>query len=317
MPVKLVFEPRQVVTWEQFSVSYPSRSIAVDGFCYGPPRYREDRTVLNINHHEGCDRIATDASCLQALHRVRMGLYKAFSKDGKPDATVYCNDCDQDVALATYVLTHPEHAARHKLMTLIRMENLMDMSAGLYPISKRSRVMRQLAWISRPYTEARVAGRLKDLTPEGMSDIVGKIHCRLDATLKSKVKEVDLDTRFEVLDEFPEWVFVRELGLEARIGMAERGIEAFVSLVEESDGAWRYTIGRLSNTIPFPIIRLYDDLNDAEGVPDDETDRWGGSDTIGGSPRSRMSRLPPKRIAQVVNRRLKLRRRAKEIYGRV
>src|SRR5512142_3307535 len=107
MDVHLKCEPRRTVTWDEFS-TYPPFSIAIDGYCAGPPRSSVDGLRLNINHHEDCDRIATRSSCAQALHLVKMGLYDTFSVEGRPHATLYVNDCDQDVQWTTYALMNPD-----------------------------------------------------------------------------------------------------------------------------------------------------------------------------------------------------------------
>src|SRR3989338_4194508 len=103
MAIKLVCEPGKVVTWDEFK-QYPEFSIAIDGYCYGRPRGSASGLRLNINHHEEGDRTATRSSCEQALVLVKMGLYRRYQVNGEPTATLYVNDCDQDVVLATYVL---------------------------------------------------------------------------------------------------------------------------------------------------------------------------------------------------------------------
>jgi len=50
----------------------------------------------------------------------------------------------------------------------------------------------------------------------------------------------------------------------------------------------------------FPLERIYDALNNAEGLSSPEN-CWGGSTIIGGSPRKTGSRLSPEKIQQVIN----------------
>jgi len=308
--IKMVFEPGKEVSWEDFQ-NYPSRSIAVDGYCKGEPRFDQERVVLNINHHEGVDRVATRSSCLQAMLLVKLGLFDGFAdENGDPCATLYLNDCDQDVALATYILMHPEQVDRPKLKHLVRIEDLMDMSGGLYPTRKRLHLMKQLNWIMRPYTKARVSGKLRELDAGDMEAIVREMHRRIKLTLFNGPREVEVDTSYEVLADHGSWMMVRETGEAARVGMAENRVKAFVSLVGESGGRYRYTIGRLSQFIPFPLQKLYDDLNKAEGLGPEAEHRWDGSDTIGGSPRGVGSGLTPEEVAAVVNRRLAKRLKA-------
>jgi len=302
MNIKLVFEPGKEVSWDEMR-EYPCRSIAIDGYCKGGPRFDQERTILNVNHHEGVDRIATRSSCLQAMINVKMGLYDSFrDEDGQPSATLYCNDCDQDVALATYVLMHPDQVDRPKLRELVRVEDLMDMSGGLYPTKKRLHLMKELDWIMRPYTQARVSGKLRELDAKGMERIVKEMHRRIRLSLFNGAKEVDVDTSFEVLAEHEGWSLVREIGEAARVGMAEQRVKAFVTIIGEHEGHYHYSLGRLSQFIPFPLPKLYECLNRAEGLGADAPHRWGGSDTIGGSPREVGSALTPEQVAEVIDR---------------
>ena len=302
MTIKLVFEPGREVCWEEMR-EYPCRSIAVDGYCKGGPKFDQERTILNINHHEGVDRIATRSSCLQAMILVKLGLYDGFGdENGRVSATLFCNDCDQDVALATYILSHPEHVDRPKLRELVRIEDLMDMSGGLYPAKKRLHLMKELNWIMRPYTQARTSGRLQELDAKGMEKIVREMHRRIKLSLFNGAKEVDVDTSFEVLADHGSWQLVREIGEASRVGMAEKRIKAFVSWRGEKDGRHHYALGRMSPFIPFPLDRIYEALNRAEGLGPDAPHRWGGSDTIGGSPREIGSSLTPEQVAEVIDR---------------
>ena len=245
MSVRLVFEPRKTVSWDEFSV-HPPYSIAVDGYCSGQPRSTPDGLRLNINHHEDCDRIATRSSCAQALHLVKMGLFDTFSKDGKPEATIYANDCDQDVTWATYILRHPQHIDRPRLKAMVQLEDLLDMSAGLYPIKKRWHLLKKLLWVSEPYTNARADGSLHAMDSDAMTALVDGMHRRIRDTLFGRGREVLPDDRFEVIAEFPRWSFIKEIGTHARIGVAQKGIKAFVSLVAYGPKRCRYVIVRRS-----------------------------------------------------------------------
>lgn len=302
MGVELVIEPGKVVKWDVFR-HYPPFSIAVDGYCEGPPRLSDDGLYLNINHHEGVDRLATASSCMQALVGVKMGLYEAFCQEGKRRATVWANDCDQDVIWATYILTHPKHVDRPRLMALVQLEDLLDKSAGLYPIKKRWHLLRKLLWVSEPYTDARASGRLRELDGQEMRQLVESAHRRIRQTLFGGGREIEPDTEFEVIAEFPRWSFIREIGAHARFGVAQKGLKAFVSIIGSGRKPCRYVVARRSHFIRwFPLERIRDRLNEAEGIVDGADERWSGADNVIGSPRERGSRLSPERVLDVVRR---------------
>lgn len=304
MDVHLKCEPRRTVTWDEFS-TYAPFSIAIDGYCAGPPRSSADGLRLNINHHEDCDRIATRSSCAQALHLVKMGLYDTFSVDGAPRAMLYVNDCDQDIQWATYALMNPEQIEdpryKFRFKEMVNLEDVLDMSAGLYPVKKRWHLLKRLLWVSEPYTDARTGGSLHTMDGDGMLTLLRESHRRIRATLLGKGKEIEPDDRFDVIADFDRWQFIREVGTHARIGVAQKGLKAFVSLVSSGPRCNRYVIVRRSRFIRwFPLDDICRRLNEAEGLAAGDVDRWGGGDNVIGSPRRRGSALDPEAVLAIV-----------------
>ena len=72
----------------------------------------------------------------------------------------------------------------------------------------------------------------------------------------------------------------------------------------EQDGVFHWSLGKKSPFVDFPLGVIYDACNKAEGIGEDESDRWGGSSNRGGSPSKRGSRLSPEPLAKVINRTL-------------
>lgn len=300
MGVRLIVEPRKTVSWEQLE-KYPPYTIAVDGYGRGVTRSTPDGLILNMNHHEDCDRIATRSSCAQALHLVKMGLFETFSYKGKPRADVYVNDCDEDVTWATYVLRRPDRIDRPRLKALIQLEDLLDMSAGLYPIKKRWHLLKMLVWVSQPFYQAKADRSLHVMDGHDMLTLIETMHQRIDATLIGRGEELDPDTRFEIIEQFDGWAFIRKIGEHANYGIAHAGITAFVSHVATCGDRERYCLYRRSRYISsFPLERMCELLNKEEGIDPESTDRWGGSDNVIGSPREKGSVLAPKRVLEIV-----------------
>jgi hypothetical protein len=306
MSVIIRCEPGKWVSREEL-LQYPPYTIGVDGFCDAEPFTSPDGLIINIDHHKNVYRMATRACCAQARILVKMGLFERFQVNGEPTATLCVNAGDQDVSHTTYILMHPEHVDRPMLRALIETEDVLDMSAGLFPIKTKWKTVKRLAWISEMHTEMRTSGALDkyrddiDTQRRMLLEAIDDAHKRITKTLFGSGKMMELDTRFETLYRFPRWVFTHEIGQHARLGMMEKRITAFVSLLSESDGRYEYAIGRRSTLIPFPNLRLYENLNAAEGIALDAPEKWGGGDTTGGSPRKTGSRLRPAEVVAVVN----------------
>lgn len=312
MSVKLVCRPGKVVTWDELK-HYKHRTIAVDGYCSGGPRSTSDGLIININHHEDVEPVATRSSCGQALCLVKLGLYDVFMKRGERDVNIYVNDCDQDVVWATYILMHPGRVGRPKLKAMIQLEDYLDMSAGLWPmdVDNRKNLLPELCWIHAPYTDARSSGKLSDTGGDSMKRLILQMHKRIGKCLIGRGGKVVPDIRFEVLAPFALWSFVKEMGQHARYGMSEKGIRAFCSLISETEGVYRYSLFRLSHVIPFPLPLFYKDLNKAEKIADNDPDRWGGGINSGGSPRKRGSRLNVLLVSEILENRLRRTREAR------
>jgi len=319
--VKIIVRPGRVVRWTKFR-RYPLFSIALDGYCYGPTRFSKDARRINLNHHEGVNDVAVRATCGQARTLVKQQLYAEFRDEEGPRATLYANDCDQDVCLATYVLMMPHQVARPRLRQLVSIEDYLDSSGGLYqPDNDEMRtLMRVQAWVFEPYTNVRIAGVLPKLSGAAMLEIIEGVHERIKLYLYGHGEQKEkLDIEYKTIVEHEVWSMVREIGAEAKTGMVRKGMRAYVSFLGEYDGRYRYSMGRLNPVVPFPVREILHCLNEAEGIDSRDIERWGGGSNRGGSPRIKGSKLSPDEVEVVVeecvrrwqssNRRLRPRRR--------
>jgi hypothetical protein len=115
---------------------------------------------------------------------------------------------------------------------------------------------------------------------------------------------LNLDLKYEIIGGGENWSLVRESDSNARGKMYADGIKAFISVKNPNNNHYRYSLCKASHFIPFPINKLYAVLNKAEGITS-ETDCWGGSDIVGGSPRLSGSKLTPKELEDIVNNNIK------------
>lgn len=83
------------------STAMVPNSIALDGAHQGPFIDAGNR-IFSFDHHGGCVRLITLATCQQVYLALRLGLVT------DENTTVYVNDVDADTALALWLLKHPE-----------------------------------------------------------------------------------------------------------------------------------------------------------------------------------------------------------------
>ncbi len=302
--IELHVEPRVTRTWEAFCQEAPPNSIALDGYVHGPPAFSPAGPHANFDHHARVDRLSTRSTCMQVYLAVSMGLFDTFQRGGKPFAHVYVNDPDQDTCLGVWVLRHPDRCSglsiQAPLARLLVGEDLLDCTGGAYPVSPNRPGMQEQAWIFEPYVQARTQGELFTMDAARMEALIDEVGERIARFVDGKGERVDLDTRLEEIGGGPGWRLIIERGPHARSGLFAAGIRAFVAVRENSDGSYTYTVSKMSPYVRFPVDAIYRRLNQAEGLGD-SADVWGGSNTIGGSPRKRGSRLPPKEVERLVN----------------
>jgi hypothetical protein len=308
--VELFVAPRCVTRWSEFSARAPEFSVALDGIVFGPPEIDSSGPRVNFNHHEGVDRLATGSTTEQVLIALKMGLMETFSAGEAPHLRIFVNDADQDVCTAVWLLkNHTRVSGGHsewRINRLVRNVDLLDRTAGAFPIDPKSEFAQELAWIYRPYNEARRSGRLFSMNGQELADIIDAVGERINRHIDGHGERIELDTEFKPRGGGNGWTLVEEVGCDARAAVYHSGVKAFIAFREQSPedtaaGVFRYSIGKISPFISFPISDLYDELNRAEGISPDSLDRWGGSDIIGGSPRAKGSTLSPPEVERIIN----------------
>ena len=302
--IDLVIEPRVSKTWEQFCAEAPPYSIALDGYVEGPPAFSPTGPHANFDHHAEVDRLSTRSTCMQVYMAVTMGLFDTFSMDGEPHATMYINDPDQDTCLSVWVLRNHKQChgltIEKPLARLLIAEDIMDCTGGAYPVDPTRASMRKQAWIFEPYFDARLRRQLHGMDAAGMRAVIDEVGTRIDALLAGQGEEVVLDTRYEVVGGGAIWRLIVEHGAHARTALLDAGVRAYVSARDNGDGTWTYTLGRMSPYVRFPLVPLYRALDAAE-IAAGGLAGWGGSNTIGGSPRVGGSRLAPAELERVID----------------
>ncbi len=301
--IELVIEPRRTMGWDDFLRAAPPRSLALDGYVAGAPRFDRATKKLSLNHHEGVDRLGTRCTASQLFMHLKKGLFSLFTGDDGLEVRLYVNDPDQDVCLATWLAYNHERITGERSEPLINrllfIEDALDVTAGVYPYPLKSKIMREQAWIFEPYTASR--SRLGMMDEAGMRAIIESVHQRITAYTLGNGSQTAPDDRFQLLYRGRGWLLIEEEGTYARSRLAQQGYGGCVVLRGERRGRYDYTLCELNYENPLNLPRLYDLLNEAEQIPRRAKDRWGGSDTVGGSPREKGSGLAPDELARLID----------------
>lgn len=302
--VQLIVQPGVVLSWKDFKKNAPRHSIAIDGYVDHPTIFDENKNLHNFDHHKGVNRLATRATCEQIRKAILVGLFDMYRDEtGSILIHLFANDCDEDVCLSYFLLNNPEWALKVSeplLNKLIFFEDALDSTAGTYPFSKDSEFLREMEWIFMPYKKSRVSGVLDKGNAEDYIEIIKSVERNILAYLVGKGDRVQkFNTSYDLIGGGTGWSMVVEHGEQARKGIISDGIKKFVSVRERHDGRWSYVIGKISPyCLHFNISDWYSKLNEIENS---SVGSWGGSDTIGGSPRGSGSSISPKELETLIN----------------
>jgi hypothetical protein len=300
--IDLVVRPGPALTREQFLASHPGYSVALDGYVFGPPWLTTTARgpYRNFNHHELVDRSCMSATCEQARRAVILGFYDLFRRGGERCAQLYVNDCDQDVCLSTWILMNPERALEPLVRTISQINDLLDMSAGVFPMPHERDLLGQVRWVFDPYLRARP--HLVEMTSMTMREVIRDVHHRLDQFAMGRAETIGLSGTVTRIGGGLGWVFAEVSHQTARMQLVASGVSAAVELFGRAGDRYLYTIWRRSEyVVGFPLGRILGALNLAEGFQIDDPTGWGGADNVGGSPRGRGSALAPIAVELIVN----------------
>ena len=157
-----------------------------------------------------------------------------------------------------------------------------------------------------PYNFHRHNGSLSIMPSYKMRGVINQIWQRIALYIRWQWEIRELDTTYEKIWWWKikwdkQWYLIREIGYDARQVFFKDNVLAFVSVRDNADGTYTYTLGKVSQFVYFPLKSLYDLMNKKEGIPDDQIDRWWGSDIIWGSPRFNHTRMSPETVEEIIN----------------
>jgi hypothetical protein len=302
MSIELHIKPGPAITRAQFLEDHPPYSIALDGYVFGEPflEITARGPYRNFNHHEAVDRSCTSATCEQARRAVLLGIYDLFSGAEGRRALLFANDCDQDVCLSTWILMNPDRAGEPLVRVLSQITDLLDMSAGVFPMPHERDLLGEVRWVFDPYTRCRP--QLGSMSAAQMREVVRDVHHRIDQFMIGRAEVIPLQGSFTRLGGGPGWILAQVTHQSAREKIVAAGYRAAVELFGRSGERLHYTVWRRSEYIvSFPVREILAALNLAEGFQPVDRTGWGGADNVGGSPRGRGSALQPAEVERIVN----------------
>jgi hypothetical protein len=288
---------------------YPRQTIFLDGAFSGAPFLDNKRRHYSLDHHSGCVRAFTLATCEQAAAMVFHGMPL-----GEGRWLLVVNGIDLDSVLAAWILMNHADLARNGMklleaaMPLVRCEGIIDangleagilsgLSSGeravqearLKAIVGATRVPPGASGAEALVAALRILGRLDELLlPEAyLRELSG--YQELDRVSLSRGK-------FAVACRSSLGIYEVEASYKARYGQS-------LGIVVLDRGACQYTIRLTSGFLDHDIEELYKRLNKIDPAASKDRDsenRWGGSSDIGGSPRLSGSELSSERILEVI-----------------
>lgn len=286
---------------------YPEHTIFLDGVAAAEPFLDSTRHQYNLDHHEGCVRSFTLATCEQAMVLVCRGLDLSGER-----WTVLANEPDLDAVLAIWVLLNHRRLAgdgsevRQRVMPVIRLQGVID-SHGFdladltgFPEELQRATRARIDELREPELELKRQGLW------GEADLLEHTVAVLFAIDQMVYTGRDFEDLEEVeeLDRVP--IDADRYALLCRSGLGIYELERYLRKVhddrvglivlERTDR--EYTVRQVDHFMRTPLEALFDRLNLIDPAVRG-ANRWGGSSDIGGSPRNGGTRLELRQISAV------------------
>lgn len=274
------------------------KSIALDGYVQGPAVDVDDER-FSFDHHDGCVRLFTRATCQQVMDALLLG----FDPSGY---TVYVNDVDGDTALAVWLLKNPSRVAEEFVRRLVETVGTVDAHGPAYPVVDPKLADAFFQGAMKPVSDLQHAKKYGEANLEELlATCVDNIDELVAGTLEwSPVPE---DKRsFEITHIGNGWVMAKSDHFVFDLLYANGHTKA-IAYQMLGDGSIAYTVGKKSELVMgFPVGphskpgTILNALNAREKG-------WGGGSTIGGAPRNAdgsRSRLTPDEVFDLVEKQL-------------
>jgi membrane protease YdiL (CAAX protease family) len=287
----------------------PSGTVYLDGVAQCEPFMDNEKQIYNFDHHKGCIRPFTLSACEQVL----VMILKGMDFRGR-EWSVFANEPDLDTILAIWLILN--HLRIRKkgfnrlrfLCALVRLEGTID-SHGL----EMTEFSGLPPGLNKKTLDVIDSLRLEEVSLKQSALWEGKDNLEYTASILNKIDRIIYKS--EDLVDFKELTELARVELECdRIAVVietDMGIYELESplqriygeklgLVILKRGEGLYTLRRLDSFMPGDLNDVYRVLNYLDpGVRcRKNSNEWGGSSDIGGSPRGVSTKLTAAEIAQ-------------------
>lgn len=283
-------------------------TIYLDGAAEGGPFLDAEKAAFNLDHHEGCVRSFTLATCEQAMVVIRKGLDLQ-----RRDWTIYANEPDLDTVLAIWALLNhmrlndADPEIRGKVMPLVRLEGAID-AHGLemqelcgFPPELQESVFADLEQLRSKEVALKREGKWHEIDfLEYTADVLRAIDAMIYSSHHFEgVLEVEELARAEIGESRLAIVCRSETGIYEVEPHLRRLHGKRLGVVILQKGPNTYTLRQADAFLPATLESAYERLNliDPAAGHRRSGNRWGGSGEIGGSPRTTGTLLTPRQIA--------------------
>ena len=277
---------------------YPAQSVFLDGVYDGPPFYDNEARQYSLDHHAGCVRAFTLATCEQAVVMLLQGLPLT-----EGDWTLYVNEPDLDAVLGAWVLlNHVELLAGDRqllraAMPLVRLEGVIDAHGtgmelfaalpeevhrsakqNIERLREREQALKAAAewdqadWVQ--YARDMLEGIDRLVYPAGILDQLLGIQEDGRVAIRGE--------RMAVLIASTQGIYAVEAQLKARYGKK-------LGVVILDQGGGKMTLRQVDPFLSRDLTAVYRLLNRRDPKvrrQGPSPNLWGGSGDIGGSPRA-------------------------------
>lgn len=249
-------------------------TVYLDGAVQGPSINNERRSY-SFDHHAGCIRAFTLASCQQVAQALELG----WDPRG---LEVVVNDLDADTMVSVWLILHPERVREDRVRELVNRVGFVDAHGPAIPGHKPHPLHFALTpRYGQPQTEETFTGFLKVLddwyeTGKEPATRDDRPAPAFGLTADGELKDLGSVKGFEEV--------------------YGQGCVVGVVLVPGVEGTIGYTVGKVSDFVSYDVKAFLARCNELEPG-------WGGGSTVGGAPRlegGKRSSLPRVKVEELL-----------------